>query len=46
MAKPSDRKLLALLVGLGLGWFLADKGWHRHLIYWMVIALLIAGMWG
>ena len=46
MAKPSERKFIALLIGLCLGWFVADKGWHRHLIYWTLIAFLIAVMWG
>jgi hypothetical protein len=32
----------ALLVGLVLGWFIAEKGWHRHLGYLVLIIALIA----
>lgn len=34
----------ALLVGLVLGWFIAEKGWHRHVGYLVLIAALLALM--
>lgn len=42
MASANDRKLALLAVGLLIGWFVADKGWHRHLSYLAAIALLMA----
>jgi hypothetical protein len=45
MRRP-DRGGVLLLLGLLLGWYLAEKGWHRHLMYLTAMGLLIAAMWG
>jgi len=44
MARPNG-KLAILLIGLVFGWYVAEKGWHRHLAYLAVICVLIAALW-
>ena len=34
-----------LMIGLMLGWYVAEKGWHRHLFYLVVVFALIGAMW-
>lgn len=44
MAK--ERNGILLLLGLLIGWYIAEKGWHRHLVYLALIATVIGLMWG
>lgn len=43
MSKP--RNFGVLLLGLVIGWYVAEKGWHRHLMYLAVISVVIALLW-
>jgi len=44
--KSKGRSFIALLLGLVIGWYVAEKGWHRHLFYLAVIVGLIAALRG
>ena len=35
-----DSKIALVALGLLLGWFVAEKGWHRHAMYLVVILFL------
>lgn len=37
-----DSKIALLALGLLFGWFIAEKGWHRHFGYLVVILALVA----
>lgn len=41
----SKRNGALLLLGLVIGWYVAEKGWHRHLFYVTVIAALVLAIW-
>ena len=42
MANPRNSRGVLLLLGLVIGWYVSEKGWHRHVAYLVAIGILLA----
>lgn len=40
MTPRRDRGLALFCLGLLVGWYAVEKGWHRHLLYLLAMLLL------